>query len=294
MFYQIYKFITGLTLVVMSNLVTAETLKIYFPYAAGNAYDVVLRKVAANISDANDTMVVVPTPGAGGLVALSTMRNLKDNSVVNIGNALLTADNINVERDLKIVHFMGIEPTMIVVNSASQYYNIKDLHDRAKTSEVFYGSSGVGSYGHYSSSIIANMNKKFVHVPFKTTGQAFPELLAGRLDFLVSDQNLVASHIKSGHLRTIAVNYNRRLDNYPDVTTLREQNINNLNYYRWEMIVTNNDNNSPILSKLQVALRTTEIQNELKSRGVITETINLETFMSEQRRILDNVKKFVQ
>ena len=60
------------------------------------------------------------------------------------------------------------------------------------------------------------------------------------------------------------------------------------------MIVTNNDNNSPILSKLQAALKTPEIQTELKSRGVFTEIINLETFMSDQRRILDNVKKFVQ
>ena len=291
---MLLKYITILAIIITSNSVTAETLKVYFPYAAGNAYDIVLRKVAANISDDNDTMVVVPTPGAGGLVALSTMRNLKDNSVVNIGNALLIVDNINVERDLKIVHFMGIEPTMIVVNSVSPYHTIKDLNERAKTSDIFYGSSGVGSYGHYSSSIIANMNKKFVHVPFKTTGQAFPELLAGRLDFLVTDQNLVAPHIKSGQLRIIAVNYNRRLDNYPDVTTLKEQNVNNLNYYRWEMIVTNNDNNSPILSKLQAALKTPEIQTELKSRGVFTEIINLETFMSDQRRILDNVKKFVQ
>jgi len=274
----------------------AETLKVYYPYSPGAASDLLVRRAAALVNTGtDDNIVVVPASGSGGIVALNMMLADKNNSALIIGNGLLTSTHIDISNELKLISFHGIEPTLIAVNSNSSYGLIKDLYTRAKTNEIYYGSSGVGSYGHYSSSIIANYNSKFVHVPYKNTSAALPDLLANRLDFLVLDQNLAAPMVTAGKIRIIAVNYNTRLSKFPEVSTLKEQNIDNLNFYRWEAIFAHRQNNSKILLKLSNALNNTLIRTEADSRGVYyPDDINLSTFILDQIKIFDNVKKFVQ
>jgi len=283
-------------MLISTEATAAETLKVYYPYSPSAAIDLSVRRAATLVNTGtNDNIVVVPASGSGGIVALNMMIADKNNSALIIGNGLLTATHIDISNELKLVSFHGIEPTLIAVNSNSSYGLIKDLYARAKTNEIYYGSSGVGSYGHYSSSIIANNNNKIVHVPYKNTSAALLDLLSSRLDFLVMDQNLAAPMITAGKIRIIAVNYNTRLSKFPEVSTLKEQNIDNLNFYRWEAIFAHKHNNSNILLKLSNALNDPIIRSEADSRGVhYPYDINLSTFISDQIKIFDNVKKFVQ
>lgn len=273
----------------------AEPVSVYFPYAAGSTTDIVTRKMSEKLSNSGHNFTVIPAAGAAGLVAINAVINAQNTAIAVVGNGLLTFKDIDIINDIRPVAFIGYEPTVIAVRSESSVRSLKDLYEVAKTRQVFYGSSGVGSYGHYSSSIVANKNKNIVHVPFRSTGQALPELLAGRLDFLVMDETLIDRYVKSGQLMPIATNYSRRLTKYPDVPTFKEQGVDNLNFYRWELVVAKPNVDPKVVEKIQNYFSDPAVRNELRSMNMVSESVELSSFISTQLRITDRIKRdFVQ
>lgn len=266
-----------------------EPVTVYFPYAAGSSTDIFARRMSERLSNADYKFTVVPAPGAAGLVAVNTMRNNPGNSIAVVGNGLLTFKDLNINQDIRPIGFIGFEPTVIAVRADSIYNSLKDLHETAKTKQIFYGSSGVGSYGHYSSSVLANRNQNMVHVPFRSTGPAVPELLAGRLDFLVMDETLIDRFVQSGQLKAIAANYPKRLAKHPGVLTFAEQGINNQNFYRWEIIVAHPAIDSKLVTYIQQYLKSDKIQQELATMNIIHESVNLDNFLTTQQQIMSQI-----
>lgn len=276
---------------IVSNIAYAkETVNIFFPYAAGGTTDIIIRKIAAKLENDKYKFVVIPTPGAAGLVALNTMKNSKPNSLTIIGNGILTFNDVNFDQDLKFITFLGYEPTLIAVNSNSNFFSVEDLHKESKNRQITYGSSGVGSYGHYSSSIIANNNKNFTHVPFKSTGQAVPDLLAGRIDFLVMDENLFKRISPNNQLRSIATNYRERSKLHPTVKTLKEQGINNYDFYRWEIIISNTNIDSNLLEYLSKSFSNKQFFEDLESSNLILDFVNPRQFLNEQKNLMKQIE----
>jgi tripartite-type tricarboxylate transporter receptor subunit TctC len=266
-----------------------EPVTVYFPYAAGSSTDIFTRRMAERLSNTDYKFTIVPSPGAAGLIAVNTMRNNTSTSIAIVGNGLLTFKDLNIRQDLRLVGFIGFEPTVIAVRAESAYHSIKDLHEASKTKQIFYGSSGVGSYGHYSSSVLANRNRNIVHVPFRSTGPAVPELLAGRLDFLVMDETLIDRFVQSGQLRAIAANYSNRLVKHPSVPTFAEQGINNYNFYRWELIVARPDIDSKLVAHVRQYLQSAHIQQELAAMNIVHESVNLDNFIATQQQIMNQI-----
>jgi tripartite-type tricarboxylate transporter receptor subunit TctC len=268
-----------------------EPVTIYFPYASGGSTDIFTRRMAERLSNADYKFTVVPTPGAAGLIAVNAVRNNPGSSIAVVGNGLLTFKDININQDIRPVGFIGFEPTVIAVRTDSAYNSLKDLHEATKTKQIFYGSSGVGSYGHYSSSVLANRNRNIVHVPFRSTGPAVPELLAGRLDFLVMDETLIDRFVQAGTLKAIAANYPKRLAKYPNVPTFAEQGVDNQNFYRWEMIVAHPAVDSKLVAHIQQYLKNANIQQELAAMNIVHESVNLNNFIATQQQIMSQIAR---
>lgn len=285
-------FVTFLLLSILTPTTQAQqSVSVLFPYAAGSSTDLAVRKMADQLSGKDFAYTVIPTPGAAGLVAINALINSQSRAVAVIGNGLLTFKDIDIVKDIRPVVLIGYEPTVIAVRADSPYQNLRDLHEAARTKPIYYGSSGVGSYGHYSSSIVANRNANIVHVPFRSTGQAVPELLSGRLDFLVMDETLIDRFVKSGQLRPIAANYHRRLLSFPNVATFAEQGVDNKNFYRWEIVVAKPDTDPKMIAQIQAYFNDPAVRNELTKINIRPENVQLDTFIQMQQQIMESVKR---
>ena len=94
---------------------------------------------------------------------------------------------------------------------------------RAKPGELVYASSGVGGLTHMATELLASMAKlKMIHVPYKSTGAAMADLLAGRAQLIVGSLLPTVPHFKTGKLRPLAVTTAKRWYSLPDTPTVAE------------------------------------------------------------------------
>jgi tripartite-type tricarboxylate transporter receptor subunit TctC len=129
-------------------------------------------------------------------------------------------------KQLAPVSHVGIAPAAFLVNSATAVTNLKELVALAKAQpkKLSYGSFGQGSGAHLA---IEAFNQSagidMIHVPYKGTGPAVSDLIAGQITLTLADLATAQSQIKAGKLRAIAINGPSRSPLLPDVATFTEQ-----------------------------------------------------------------------
>jgi tripartite-type tricarboxylate transporter receptor subunit TctC len=115
---------------------------------------------------------------------------------------------------------------LLVVNPAAPARNLAQFIDWAKTSKepLQFGSAGTGSGGHLAGELLKVMTgAKGQHIPYKGTGPAMTDLLAGRYDFIFTAlQGAPPNLVRAGKLRAIAVTTPRRLAAWPDLPAMAE------------------------------------------------------------------------
>ena len=96
------------------------------------------------------------------------------------------------------------------------------------------GSPGLGNALHLIAEIVAvKAGIQMTHIPYKGSGPAVVGLLANDVQFLVQSAEAVKQHVQSGRLRALATIEATRLDAFPDVPTLAESGLANLNIMNW-------------------------------------------------------------
>ena len=116
----------------------------------------------------------------------------------------------------------------------------KDLIALAKTKGggLSYASSGAGSIVHLATEYFLSMaGVKAVHVPYKGTGPAIIDTIAGNTQFLFGSIGAVMPQVKSGKLRGIAVTGPKRISALPDVATITESGVKGYEVINWHGLI---------------------------------------------------------
>ena len=119
----------------------------------------------------------------------------------------------------------GSLPYIIVVHPSLPVQNVKEFiaFAKARPGQVNFASSGVGSASHLSPELFKSMaGIDLVHVPYKGTGQALGDLLAGQVVMMFDQPVSTLPHVKSGKLRVLATSGPRRSRFLPEVPTFTE------------------------------------------------------------------------
>jgi tripartite-type tricarboxylate transporter receptor subunit TctC len=106
--------------------------------------------------------------------------------------------------------------------------NLRELieHARANPGKLSYGSSGTGAASHLSAELFKSMASiDMLHVPYKGTGQAVTDLLAGQIDVMFAPAQTVMPQVQAGKLRALAVTSARRATTLPDLPTAAEAGV---------------------------------------------------------------------
>ncbi len=279
------KFLISILFFLLSGVTAAKEIKFVIPYSAGGPTDRVTRTVLKYLNDGPYKFIPEYKLGAGGSIAANFVGAAKDETVLMItSNALVSSPILtstttyDLERDFILVDYIGTEPLLLVVKGDSEINSFKDFLDQGKKNYMPYGSAGVGTSGHITSAIVAQNNKNFIHVPYKGSAGIVIDLLNEQLKWILDSEINIGSFLKDGKVKPIAVYSNRRLKSYSNIPTVKELGINDRNFYRWHILVSNKNADSAVLKYVRSKLDNPQLKLEIESLGLNLDRPKLHNF----------------
>ena len=212
------------------------------PYAAGGGVDNIARIVMPALAkELGQTVVVNNKPGANANIGSSYVAHAAPDGYTFLVGAtylasnrvLMTDMNYDPLNDLTPVSRLGLSPAVLVTGSKLPIKSVKELIDycRAHPTETSYASVGVASLNPLI--FVRNTGIKAVPVLYKGGGQALPDLISGRVTFMVTPVSEVLPTIEGGNLRALAVTGLGRLKALPDVPTFAQEGVADLAAVIW-------------------------------------------------------------
>jgi tripartite-type tricarboxylate transporter receptor subunit TctC len=205
------------------------------PFAPGGSTDIFARLVAERLSASLAQPVVVENrAGASGNIgAEAVVKSAPDGytvlmattGVMAINNALFKSLPYDAAKDLEPVVFIASITNVLAVPLDLPAKNMQELVALAKKDpgRLTFASSGAGSSTHLSAELLKSMaGIDVVHVPFKGSGQALIDVVAGRVSMIIDNMPSALPHIKGGKLRALGVTGSRRSGALPEVPTIAE------------------------------------------------------------------------
>jgi tripartite-type tricarboxylate transporter receptor subunit TctC len=251
-------------------------------WPAGGPADNVARVIAAQMSSVLGQQIVIDNrPGAGGNIGSElAARSKPDGYTIVLATvashgwnpALYSNLGYKPVEDFAPVGLINTSPGTLLVSANSPYKTVRDLVDAARKQpgKLNYGSGGIGSSQHMAASMFKKLaGIDITHIPFKGTAPAITELMAGRVDMIITTGAI--PFVRSGKLRALAVAAHQRLPALPDVTTFEQAGVKNFYTDNWYGLAAPASTPRPILEFLNAALAkalaSPEVQKQFVEQG---------------------------
>jgi tripartite-type tricarboxylate transporter receptor subunit TctC len=205
-----------------------KPVRIVVPFPPGGGADALARLMAPKLTELWKQQVIVENkPGASGHIgADSVAQSPADGyTLLMSSTASLTEKNVGQFAPVTLV---SASPYVVTINPNVPAADIRELIAVAKASpgKLTYGSSGTGAASHLSAELFKSMaGVDLLHVPYKGTGQALTDLLAGQVDLMFAPAQTVSSHVKAGKLRALATTGEKRAATLPGLPTVAESGL---------------------------------------------------------------------
>ena len=216
------------------------------PTAPGGTTDFTARLITEPLSRALGQPVVVENkPGAAGNIGNQMVARAKPDgytllvsySGYHVGNPhLFKQAGWDPIKDFAPVAMMTRAPQVIAINPKLPVNNLKELiaYAKANPGKLNYASSGNGSIQHIAGELFKQLTGTFItHIPYRGSGPAVQDLMAGQVDIFITTPAGVVSQIQGGRLKGIAVTSKQRLSSLPQVETAAEQGLKGYELDSW-------------------------------------------------------------
>ncbi len=263
----------------------SRPVRIIVPFSPGGAVDGPMRAIAEQLGKRLKQQVIIENrPGAGATIGSELVAKAAPDgytlllaSQTNAISATLYGGKLgfNPIDDFAGVSLLGREPGALVVHPSLAVNSVAELVAlaKAKPGELNYASSGNGSGQHLFMAMFASMaGISLTHVPYKGSGQAVTDLLAGTVPMAVPGAAAMVKHIKAGKLRPLATTGTQRAAQLPDVPTLAEAGFAGYSAYVWMGLLAPKGTPQAIIDKLnaelKAALATPEVVGYMSEAGI--------------------------
>jgi len=213
----------------------SKPIRIVIPYPPGGGTDIVMRPVGARLSERLGQPVVIDNRGGatGTIGSESVARAAPDGYTLlahtNAGITILPHLNKRLPydplKDFAPVTMAASSPYIFVVHPKVAATSVAQIIAMAKArpGALNYATSGNGASTHLATLLFCQMaDIKMVHIPYKGSGPATTELLAGQVQMRFSSIPPVLLHVRNGRLRALAVTSAKRFSLLPDLPTVAE------------------------------------------------------------------------
>jgi tripartite-type tricarboxylate transporter receptor subunit TctC len=245
----------------------ARPITLVNPFAAGGPVDAVARIMSVPMGKALGQPVLVDyTVGAAGTLGVGRVaRAAPDGYTLSIGhwathviNAAIYPLQYDVLKDLEAVGMICANPLMVVARSS---FPAKDLGEliawlKANPDKASVGTAGVGSGSHMGGVYFQSATgTKIQYIPYKGTGPAMQDLIAGRIDFMVDQASNSLPQVRAGKIKAYAVTAKNRLSIAPDIPTVDEAGLPGLYVSVWFGIWAPSGTPHEVIAKLNTAMK---------------------------------------
>ncbi len=278
------------------------------PFAAGGPVDNSGRAFAeAMRRQLKSTIVIENRPGAGGIVATRGVIAAKpDGYTLLVGSAgpLVIAPAAGVKgvdagTQLAMVGLINESPQIVVASTTVNAETLKDFVAFAKASggKVNYGSAGIGTMPHLAGELFKSIaGIDMLHVPYRGTGAALPDLLSGRNHIIFGDITAVLPMVEAGRLRAYAITGTQRSELAPKVPTTAEAGLPQLVTRNWNALVGPVGLPAPVVGRLVEAMSAAskdkdylEAMRKQGSVPIASSPAHLAQYMDAERKRLEPI-----
>lgn len=239
-----------------------KPVRLLVGYAPGGSTDIVARLLAASLGAKWGQQVLVENKtGASGMLAgEQTVRASPDGYTLLLGYTpevslnKLVFKNMRYDpiTDLTPVALAAGAPLVLVTGPKLPIGSMKELLARKGSSQpITYGSPGIGGQQHLAGELLARLTGlPLTHVPYRGTSLAVTDLLGGQIDLFFATTPPLLPHILAGKLRPIAVAGDKREKLLPEVPTVVELGLPDLQLTNWFGVFAPNGLPPAVLDKI--------------------------------------------
>ena len=267
----------------LSQNYPTKPVRIIAPFAPGGGTDFIARLLAQKLTERLGQQVIVENkPGAGGNLGAEfavksppdgyTLLLIAGSYTVNPSLYKLSFDPVT---DISPIVQLSQGPFVVAVHPSVQAKTLPGLIDyaRKEPDKFSYASAGSGSITHLASELFLEMAKiRMVHVPYKGTGPALNDTIAGNTQVIFGSVATTLQFIKSGRLRGLAVTTAQRIAAAPELPTVAEAGVPGYQVVLWHGLVAPKGIPAPIVQRLNQAandaLKGKDVADVLASDGV--------------------------
>jgi tripartite-type tricarboxylate transporter receptor subunit TctC len=254
-----------------------KPIRLIAPFAPGGALDLIARGVGAKLSESLGQPVVVENKaGASGAIGSEAVaKSPPDGYTLLLGAT--TTHGINPAfnpkslpydaiKDFTPVSLVATIPHALIVNPKLGVNSVKELVQLGKTRSLNFGSAGNGSPHHLAAELFKSLSGiQAVHVPYKGSGPALADLMAGNLDFISVEYTAAEPHVKNGRLKALALATPKRVPGI-DLPTVAEAGYPGFEVISWYAIFGPAGIPEPITSKLSSEIHKAVTATDLRER----------------------------
>lgn len=285
-----------------------KPIRLIVPFAAGGTTDIVARSVSEALGRELGQPVVVENRGGGGgaigadalakaapdgySLGIATVSTMATNPATNPKNPYDPLKDF-----LPITNLVNV-PNVLTVNPKVPAKNLKEFVAllKANPGKYSYASAGKGSISHLDGELFKLVTKTdMVHVPYRGSGPALNDTLAGQVSGQFDNLPSSMPHIQADKLRALAVAAPKRVEGLPNVPTFAEEGLKEMNNMAWYGLVAPAGTPAAIITRVHdaavKALQDPNVKRRLAESGAYVDGNTPQQYAAQIKRELELRKK---
>jgi len=261
-----------------------KTIHIIVANAAGGGTDFLARLVGQKMSERLGQSVIIENkPGANSTIAAQALiKSAPDGHTLLMGSiGMLTVNpavvsnlSYDTKRDFAPISIIGSFPLILTVNSAAPIRSVRELiaYSKANPDKANTGASGP-IFQVVQKMFELRTGTQFQYIAYRANSEAMIALMRGDILMSLSDTGPATGPLQDGRVRALAVTTAKRLPSYPDVPTMAEAGVKDMEVEFWQGLVAPAGTPAPVIRRLEAEVmaivRLPDVQEKLRTHEVI-------------------------
>jgi len=242
---------------------------IVVPFPPGGGADTLARILEPKLAELwAQPLIVEHRPGASGHIGADYVAKSAADGHTLLMSSTASLDEKNVG-EFAPVSLVSASAYVVTVNPGVAAANVRELIALAMANpgKLTFGSSGTGAASHLSAELFKAMaGVDFLHVPYKGTGQAVTDLLAGHVNLMFAPAQTVMPYVQAGRLRALAVTSAKRSETLPNLPTVAESGLPGYAAVGWFGLLAPAATPKPVVAKASADVNRVLALREVRER----------------------------